>query len=283
MTAALTPGRPFTGSERQLLENTLQLQRSELLAAVGSLSDTQARRRLVPSLTTPIAVVEHCAAAERIWFQRTLAGWSLDECTGQAVGGDASFAVADHETLADVIAEYRAACTTSDDIAAHHTLDDTAHHNLVGAVSLRFIYLGLIAEIARHAGHADILPAPRSPGLTLLGAVPPPGDGWVAQQCRQYRERVEVGDAFASSAVPQPKPVHIRPLKHVASDGRAQPELDEDHVVVASPMLDISSQAGQAAKEPHKLSLRRLNANRSRCQRLHQHHIRVQQLRQPLR
>jgi hypothetical protein len=24
-------------------------------------------------------------------------------------------------------------------------------------VSLRFIYLGLIAEIARHAGHADIL------------------------------------------------------------------------------------------------------------------------------
>jgi hypothetical protein len=36
-------------------------------------------------------------------------------------------------------------------------LDDTAQHSIVGAVSLRFIYLGLIAEIARHAGHADIL------------------------------------------------------------------------------------------------------------------------------
>lgn len=157
MTAALTPGRPFTGSERQLLENTLQLQRSELLAVVGSLSDTQARLRLVPSLTTPNSLVKHCAAAERIWFQRTLAGWPVDACTGQAVGGDPSFVVADHETLADVIAEYRAACATSDDIAAGHTLDDTAHHPLVGAVSLRFIYLGLIAEIARHAGHADIL------------------------------------------------------------------------------------------------------------------------------
>lgn len=157
MTAALSPGRPFTGSERQLLENTLQLQRSELLAAVSGLSDAQARRPLVPSLTTPISLVKHCAAAERIWFQRTLAGRSRDECTGHAVGGDASFVVGDHETLADVVAEYRAACATSDDIAAHYALDDTARHSLVGAVSLRFIYLGLIAEIARHAGHADIL------------------------------------------------------------------------------------------------------------------------------
>lgn len=157
MTAALTPGRPFTGSERQLLENTLQLQRSEILAAVSCLSDPQARLRLVPSLTTPISLVKHCAAAERIWFQRTMAGRALDECTGQAVGGDASFVVGEHETLADVMAEYRAACAASDDIAARHTLDDTAHHSLVGPVSLRFIYLGLIAEIARHAGHADIL------------------------------------------------------------------------------------------------------------------------------
>jgi hypothetical protein len=29
MTAPLTPGRPFTGTERQLLEDTLRLHRSE--------------------------------------------------------------------------------------------------------------------------------------------------------------------------------------------------------------------------------------------------------------
>lgn len=157
MTAALNPGRPFTGTERQLLENTLQLQRSELLAAVNGLTDTQSRLRLVPTLTTPISLVKHCAAAERIWFQRTMAGRHPDDCTGQAVGGDVSFHVADHETLDQVVADYRAACATSDDIAARYNLDDTAHHSLVGPVSLRFIYLGLIAEIARHAGHADIL------------------------------------------------------------------------------------------------------------------------------
>lgn len=42
MTAALNPGRPFTGSERQLLENTLQPHRDELVAAVADLSDDQA-------------------------------------------------------------------------------------------------------------------------------------------------------------------------------------------------------------------------------------------------
>ncbi len=102
MTAALTPGRPFAGTERQLLVDTLQLHRSELLVAVDGLSEAQARMHLVPSLTTPIALVKHCAAAERIWFQRTLAGRRVEDCTGQAVGGDGSFHVADHETLAQV-------------------------------------------------------------------------------------------------------------------------------------------------------------------------------------
>jgi hypothetical protein len=71
--------------------------------------------------------------------------------------GDGSFHVDDQETLVDVIAEYNAACEKSRMIAAAHHLDDTAEHRLVGTVNLRFIYLGMIGEIARHAGHADIL------------------------------------------------------------------------------------------------------------------------------
>ncbi|OHU93759.1 DinB family protein [Mycobacterium talmoniae] len=157
MTAVLDPGRPFTGSERELLENTLELNRTELVRAVQHLSDSQARQRLVSSLTTPISLIKHCAAAERIWFQRTLAGLSIDDCDGHATGGDASFHVGDNETLADVITEYVAACRRSNELAAQHDLDDTVEHYLVGTVSLRFIYLGMIAEVARHAGHADIL------------------------------------------------------------------------------------------------------------------------------
>jgi hypothetical protein len=74
VTAALDPGRPFAGSERELLENTLKLNRTELVRAVEHLSDTQAREKLVPSLTTPISLIKHCAAAERIWFPTNTGG-----------------------------------------------------------------------------------------------------------------------------------------------------------------------------------------------------------------
>ncbi|SLI52977.1 DinB family protein [Mycobacteroides abscessus] len=158
MTAALDPGRPFTGNERELLENTLELNRDEIVRAVEQLSDSQARRKLVPSLTTPISLIKHCATAERIWFQRTLAGMAAEDCDGYAeTGGDPSFHVDDDETLADVLGEYAAARAKSNAIAARYQLDYTAQHRLVGTVSLRFIYLGMIAELARHAGHADIL------------------------------------------------------------------------------------------------------------------------------
>lgn len=158
MTAALDPGRPFTGNERELLEDTLELNRDELVRAGEQLSDTQARQKLVPSLTTPISLIKHCATAERIWFQRTLAGMNVEDCDGYAeTGGDRSFQVTDEETLADVLAEYAAARARSNEIAARYALDDTAEHRLVGTVNLRFIYLGMIAEFARHTGHADIL------------------------------------------------------------------------------------------------------------------------------
>jgi hypothetical protein len=157
MTAALEPGRPFTGDERKLLENTLALNRRELVRATEQLSDAQAREKLVPSLTTPISLIKHCAAAERIWFQRTLAGIPIDACDGHAVGGDTSFYVSDDETFAEVIAEYAAACRRSDELTAGFALDDIVDHHIVGPVNLRFIYLGMIAETARHAGHADIL------------------------------------------------------------------------------------------------------------------------------
>lgn len=91
------------------MENTLDLNRTELVRAVGQFSDTQARERLVPPLTTLISLVKHCAAAERIWFQRTLAGKSIDACDVHAEGGDGSFHVAEHETLGEDVDGYAAA------------------------------------------------------------------------------------------------------------------------------------------------------------------------------
>lgn len=41
-------------------------------------------RSLVPSLTSPITVVKHCAAAERVGFKRTVGGLAEAECDGYA-------------------------------------------------------------------------------------------------------------------------------------------------------------------------------------------------------
>lgn len=149
--------RMTTGPERLVVEHMLDRNRKALVDTARGLSEADARRRLVVSLTTPIGLVKHAAAAERIWFQRTLLGLDESECDGHAAGGDGSFVVTDGETLADVIAEFERASERSREIATGFDLDDTATHPLAGEVSLRFVYLLLIEDFARHAGHGDIL------------------------------------------------------------------------------------------------------------------------------
>ncbi|WAL68584.1 DinB family protein [Amycolatopsis cynarae] len=145
------------GPERLLLEHMLDRNRQALIDTVRGLSEAEARRRLVASLTTPIGLIKHAAAAERIWFQRTLLGLDESACDGHASGGDGSFLVTDGETLADVIAEFERASARSRVIAAGFELDDIALHPRAGEVSLRFVYLLLVEDFARHAGHGDIL------------------------------------------------------------------------------------------------------------------------------
>jgi hypothetical protein len=146
-----------TGPERLMLERMLDRNRRELIDTAQGLSEVDARRRLVTSLTTPIGLIKHAAVAERRWFQRILLGLDESECDGYATPGDGSFVVADGETLADVIGEFERTSERSRVIAAGLELDDTRRHPSLGDVSLRFIYLLLIEDFARHAGHGDIL------------------------------------------------------------------------------------------------------------------------------
>ncbi|WP_405137686.1 DinB family protein [Nocardia sp. NBC_01388] len=162
-----------TGAERRLLEYMLDRNRAELINTVRGLSEHDARRRLVTSLTTPIGLLKHAAVAERIWFQHVLAGLPESECDGGTTPGDASFVVDDNETLADVITEFESASARSRAIAAQFDLDDIRTHPRFGDVSLRFIYLLALEDFARHAGHGDILTEqinhPTPPGIDSPG------------------------------------------------------------------------------------------------------------------
>ncbi|MCM6779034.1 DinB family protein [Nocardia sp. CDC159] len=153
----MTTNRITKGTERALLENTLDHNRAALIATVRGLSDTAARQRLVPSLTTPISLIKHAAAAERIWFQRFWAELDESECDGYSRRDEGTFAVADDESLTDVIAEFERASQRSREIAARFDLDDTLVNPREGEVSMRWTLLAMIEEFARHAGHGDIL------------------------------------------------------------------------------------------------------------------------------
>ncbi|WP_327090226.1 DinB family protein [Nonomuraea sp. NBC_01738] len=149
--------RITTGAERRLLENMLDRNRAELINTVRGLTEAEARRRLVASPTTPIGLLKHAAVAERIWFQHVLGGLPKSECDGGTTARDPSFFVADHEALAGVIAEFERASERSRVIAAGFDLDHVTEHPDLGDVNLRFVYLLLTEDFARHAGHGDIL------------------------------------------------------------------------------------------------------------------------------
>ena len=144
------------GSERAQLESFLYDNRLTLVTALEGLSDEQARRRLVPSLTCPAAIVKHCAFVERVWFPVAIEGLSRQEL-GLPADAEDSWLLVNGDTSASILADYRSAWTESEHIASRHGLDDIAVHNRRGPLTLRWIMLHMIEELARHAGHADIL------------------------------------------------------------------------------------------------------------------------------
>jgi hypothetical protein len=143
-------------SERDQLVAFLDDNRDEMLAVVESLTDEQARRRLVPSLTSPLAILKHAVFVEKVWFDVAIGGCSRQELGIPEEAAD-SWLLDDRDTIASLVAEYHVARSEADALASGLGLDDLAMHNRRGPLSLRWIFLHMIEELSRHAGHGDIL------------------------------------------------------------------------------------------------------------------------------
>ncbi|MGW0804098.1 DinB family protein [Nonomuraea sp. NPDC002799] len=146
-----------TGTEREVLEAFLDCHRREIKAKVTGVSEADARRRVVPSLTTLAGLIAHVTAVEKNWFQRLLAQRDPADIPGNSRGDDQSWELGPEDTLDGLIADYDKVCEESRHIAAGFTLDDAVPSKRLGQVSLRWIYIHMIEETAQHAGHADIL------------------------------------------------------------------------------------------------------------------------------
>jgi len=149
-----------TADERTLLEAFVEFYRAAVVRKVRGVSEEDARLRLVGSATTLGGIIKHLRWVELNWFERVLAGrpntdlplppWTDED-------PDADFRLEPDESLDQITAEYEQQCARSREIAAGRSLDDTGQHRRLGKVSLRWVYVHMIDETARHAGHADIL------------------------------------------------------------------------------------------------------------------------------
>jgi hypothetical protein len=144
-----------TGDERTVLEYQLEAQRADLADLLNGLTEEEARAKLVPSLTTPLGLITHVTFVEQVWFHHRVAGLSREQI-GIPETVDESFTLAAEDTVITVQQRYLDACERSRKIAAEHSLEDVFDWRGT-PVSLRFLYAHLLTELARHAGHGEIL------------------------------------------------------------------------------------------------------------------------------
>jgi uncharacterized damage-inducible protein DinB len=148
----------FGLGEREMLEAWLEYHRVTLLMKCEGLTDAQRKQRPVPtSFLSLHGLVRHMAEVERGWFQRTLREdasetrmWYSDaDPDGDLVPID------DADWHAD-LAVWQAECEKSRRAAAGRSLDDSGERN-GKQCTLRWIYVHMIEEYARHNGHADLI------------------------------------------------------------------------------------------------------------------------------
>ena len=158
-----TPGSPI---DRVLAERTLgeaaqlaaflDAHRAILRATLLGLTEDEVRSRLVPSRTTLLGLIKHATFLQVVWYQEAITGKQRTEL-GQPSAVDDSFGLRENDTIESVLAGYDRACATAREVAGTHALDEVVTGHRMGAMTLRWIHLQVLRELAQHSGHADIL------------------------------------------------------------------------------------------------------------------------------
>jgi uncharacterized damage-inducible protein DinB len=157
--AANRVSEPQTGPERAMLQGWLDWHRQTLLSKCAGLTADQLKLATTePSNLTLLGLVRHLTEVERSWFTRRAAGHpevGLLYCSDSNEDGDFDdVATADAPAA---FAAFRAELTASDQAVADLALDHEFPGRAATPISLRWVYLHMIEEYARHNGHADLI------------------------------------------------------------------------------------------------------------------------------
>ena len=153
---------PAVADERAALQGWLDYHRATLLWKCAGLDGDQLAARPVESSTLSLlGLVRHMAEVERWWFRRRFAGLpGLGDlyCSDEYRDGD--FDCTDAERAEADFANFKTECAAADEAARGRALEDTFTFTTrtgTETMDLRWVYLHMIEEYARHNGHADLL------------------------------------------------------------------------------------------------------------------------------
>jgi uncharacterized damage-inducible protein DinB len=147
---------PFVAGEREMLESWLDFHRATLLWKCAGLDDAQLKQRACPPSTLSLlGLVRHMNEVENGWFGRVVGEESSVYSTEE--WPDADLDDLDGADAAADFAAFEAQCARSRERAAGRGLDDTFVGRRGHTISLRWVYVHMIEEYARHNGHADLI------------------------------------------------------------------------------------------------------------------------------
>jgi len=150
-----------TAGERELLQGFLDYHRGTLLWKTAGLTGEQlAEPNVDPSTMSLLGLVRHLTEVERYWFQICLDERPIRPVLWTDEHPDGDFDLVDPAAAEQDIAQYREIIKVSDEIAAGYDLDHVYHRpppREAYQYSVRWLYIHMIEEYARHNGHADFL------------------------------------------------------------------------------------------------------------------------------
>ena len=147
--------------ERVALDEWLDYHRTTLLGKCAGLTAEQLKTRAVPpSQLSLLGLVRHMNEVERSWFRRHAASEDVEFTYVCDDDEDADFNNVDAADAAGDLEAYRRECDAARAAVGALPLDlvvASRGHHPERTRNLRWIYLHMIEEYARHNGHADLL------------------------------------------------------------------------------------------------------------------------------
>ncbi|MEU7917143.1 DinB family protein [Micromonospora zamorensis] len=152
---------PLVADERTMLEGWLDYHRDTLLHKCTGLTAEQLRTASVePSGLSLLGLVLHMTDVERSWFRQRFAGQDLPDLFDYSTDNDADFHAAAGADAEAAFAAFRAEVEAARAATEGRSLDETfllTRSDGTRTFSLRWAYVHMIEEYARHNGHADLI------------------------------------------------------------------------------------------------------------------------------